>query len=266
VRTWERLPNGARDDLGLPDACFALTDTLVIFDNLRGTVKVVATVDVADLDDRRDPDRLYDDACERIEEILAALGRATAPLPPLDPSPVSVPEPVSRLGRAAYEAGVERIQQEILAGEAFQVVLSQRFDVPRAGLDPFDVYRALRVTNPSPYMFHLDFPEAVVTGASPETLVRLEGERVSVRPIRRHAAARATAEEDAALEADLRADPKERAEHVMLIDLGRNDVGRVSAPGSVTLPELMKVERYSHVMHLVSHVEGRKRPEVVPPT
>ena len=144
--------------------------------------------------------------------------------------------PVSRTSKAEYLDGVRKIKEYILAGDAFQVVYSQRFDVPRAGVDPFDVYRVLRVTNPSPYMFHLEFPEAVVTGASPEVLVRLDGQKVEVRPIAGTRRRGATAAEDLALEKELLADPKERAEHVMLIDLGRNDVGRVSrgrlgAPG-----------------------------------
>jgi anthranilate synthase component 1 len=154
------------------------------------------------------------------------------------------------------------VQEYILAGDAFQVVYSQRFQVPRAGVDPFDVYRALRVINPSPYMFHLEFPEAIVTGASPEALVRLEGSEVEVRPIAGTRRRGASPEEDARLEAELRDDPKERAEHVMLVDLGRNDVGRVSAPGTVRVNELMVVERYSHVMHLVSNIRGQMAPGV----
>ncbi len=149
-----------------------------------------------------------------------------------------------------------KIKEYILAGDAFQVVYSQRFDVARGVVDPFDVYRVLRVTNPSPYMFHLEFPEAVVTGASPEVLVRLDDGKVEVRPLAGTRRRGATPSEDLALEKELLADPKERAEHVMLIDLGRNDVGRVSAPGSVRLDETMVVERYSHVMHLVSNVSG----------
>jgi anthranilate synthase component 1 len=154
---------------------------------------------------------------------------------------------------------VGKIKEYILAGDAFQVVYSQRFDVPRGDVDPFDVYRVLRVTNPSPYMFHLEFPEAVVTGASPEVLVRLDGKKVEVRPIAGTRRRGATPAEDAALEKELLADPKERAEHVMLIDLGRNDVGRVAAAGSVRLDEMMVVERYSHVMHMVSNVSGTLR-------
>jgi anthranilate synthase component 1 len=253
VRRFERLPERAPDELGLPDLCFALTDTVIIFDNLRGTLKVVASVDVGGVD----PGRAYDDACARIEAVVETLSRPAAPLRLLDVgAPATPTAPLSRTSRADYEAGVRRIQEYVRAGDAFQVVFSQRFEVAGAGVDPFDVYRALRMTNPSPYMFHLEFPEAIVTGASPEMLVRLEGQRLEVRPIAGTRRRGATPDEDAALEKELRADPKELAEHVMLIDLGRNDVGRVSAPASVRLDEALVVERYSHVMHLVSNVSG----------
>jgi anthranilate synthase component I len=255
VRWFERLPSSAPDELGLPEACFALTDTVVVFDNLRGTIKVVASVDAG----AGDPNRAYDDACARIEAVLDRLAAPSPPPPPLDVSPIdlaSLPEPISRTSREAFEAGVRKIQEYIMAGDAFQVVLSQRFDLPRQGVDPFDVYRLLRVTNPSPYMFHLEFPEAVVTGASPECLVRLDGQRIEVRPIAGTRRRGRTPEEDVAFEQELLADEKERAEHVMLIDLGRNDVGRVAAPATVKVDEKMVIERYSHVMHLVSNVSG----------
>jgi len=269
VRRFERLPETAPDELGLPDVCFALTDTVVVFDNLRGTIKVVAAVDVS----LGDPNRAYDDGCQRVEAVIDRLARPSQPLRQIDMTqdmthtrPASAP--VSRSGQQRFEDGVRAIQEYIKAGDAFQVVLSQRFDVPRAGVDPFDVYRVLRVMNPSPYMYHLEFPEAVVTGASPEVLVRLDGQRLEVRPIAGTRRRGRTAEEDAALEKELREDPKERAEHVMLIDLGRNDVGRVAAPASVSLDEVMVIERYSHVMHLVSNVsgrlaEGKGAPEVI---
>jgi anthranilate synthase component 1 len=262
ARTFERLPSTKPDELGLPELCFAITDTVVVFDNLRGTVKVVAAVDVGE----GDPGRAYDDACGRIEAVLDKLASpASPPLRPLDPSPPAVvPAATARTPRETYEAGVRRVQEYVLAGDAFQVVLSQRFQVPRQGVDPFDVYRALRVINPSPYMFHLEFPEAIVTGASPEVLVRLEGGEVEVRPIAGTRRRGATPEEDAAFEHELVTDPKELAEHTMLIDLGRNDVGRVSVPGSVTLHDRMVVERYSHVMHLVSNVRGKAKPGVRP--
>ncbi|HVR02695.1 MAG TPA: anthranilate synthase component I [Polyangia bacterium] len=262
VRSFERLPSTKPDDLGLPELCFAITDTVVIFDNLRGTLKVVAAADVGDGIDVR---RAYDDACARIDGVLDRLAHPGPPLRVLDPEPPApLPEPRSTVTKEAYEAGVRRIQEYILAGDAFQVVYSQRFQIPRGDVDPFDVYRALRVTNPSPYMFHLEFPEATVTGASPEVLVRMEGGDVEVRPIAGTARRGATPDEDARLEAEMRADPKEVAEHVMLIDLGRNDIGRVSAPGTVRVTETMVTERYSHVMHLVSNVRGRVAPGTRP--
>jgi anthranilate synthase component 1 len=193
-----------------------------------------------------------------VEEIFERLARPSPALPPLDlvGGVGGGIQPVARTSQADYETAIRRIQEYIRAGDAFQVVLSQRFDVARGGVDPFDVYRILRVSNPSPYMFHLEFPEAVVTGASPEVLVRLDGRRVEVRPIAGTRRRGRSTEEDQALERELRADPKELAEHVMLIDLGRNDVGRVAMPGTVQLDETMVVERYSHVMHLVSNVSG----------
>jgi anthranilate synthase component 1 len=262
VRSFERLPGTKPDDLGVPELCFAITDTVVIFDNLRGTLKVVAAAEVGD---GADAGRAYDDACARIDGVLERLARPTPSLRTLSPA-LAAPPPAPRSGvkQEAYEAGVRRIQEYILAGDAFQVVLSQRFEVPRGDVDPFDVYRALRVTNPSPYMFHLEFPEAIVTGASPETLVRLDAGEVELRPIAGTRKRGASPEEDAALEAELRADPKERAEHVMLIDLGRNDVGRVASAGTVRVDEVMTVERYSHVMHLVSNVRGRLTPGTRP--
>ena len=264
VRSFERLPSTKPDDLGLPELCFAITDTVVIFDNLRGTLKVVAAVDVGAAADA-DTDRAYDDACARIDDVLERLARPAPPLRALDPEPpVQPPAPRASVTKETYEAGVRRIQEYILAGDAFQVVYSQRFELARGAIDPFDVYRALRVTNPSPYMFHLEFPEAIVTGASPEVMVRMEGGTVEVRPIAGTARRGATPEEDAANEAAMRGDPKELAEHVMLIDLGRNDVGRVSVPGSVRVNETMVTERYSHVMHLVSNVRGEVKPGTRP--
>jgi anthranilate synthase component 1 len=202
----------------------------------------------------------YDRALARLDALVARLRAPAPPLrqmtpPPPDEAPATV-LPRSTTERAAYVRAVERVKEYILAGDIFQAVLSQRFEVDRGGVDPFDVYRALRVVNPSPYMFHLEFPEARVTGASPETLVRCEGGRVEVRPIAGTRPRGRTPAEDEALEAELIADPKEKAEHLMLIDLGRNDVGRVARTGTVTVPELMVVERYSHVMHLTSHVQG----------
>jgi len=264
VRTFEKLPSLRPDELQLPEVCFAITDTVVIFDNLRGTLKVVAAVDVGGAD-VGDLGAAYDDACARIDAVLERLTRPAPPLRPLDPTPPAVvPPPRAMTAQDDYQAGVTRIQEYIRAGDAFQVVYSQRFQVARGDIDPFDVYRALRVTNPSPYMFHLEFPEATVTGASPECMLRAEGGDVEVRPLAGTRRRGATPEEDQAMAAELSADPKERAEHVMLIDLGRNDVGRVAAPGTVRVDEVMRIERYSHVMHIMSSVRGRLRAGVRP--
>jgi anthranilate synthase component I len=269
VRSFENIPSAKPDELDLPELCFAITDTVVIFDNLRGTLKVVAAVDVngggsaAAGASAAELGAAYDDACARIDAVLERLARPAPPLRPLDPTPaVSLPAARAMTTRESYQEGVVRIQEYIRAGDAFQVVYSQRFQVSRGDVDPFDVYRALRVTNPSPYMFHLEFPEAVITGASPECLVRAEAGEVEVRPLAGTRKRGATPEEDLALAAELAADPKERAEHVMLIDLGRNDVGRVAAAGTVSVDEVMRIERYSHVMHISSHVRGRLRPGV----
>jgi len=257
VRAFEDLPARAPRDRELPALCMVVTDTLLIFDNLRQTLKVVATPYVARAERA---EVAYERACARIDAVIAKLRAPRTPLPEL-----ALPRagegagavPPSSFGKDAFLAAVDRVKDYILAGDAFQVVLSQRFSEPAAGARPLDVYRALRVINPSPYMFHLEFPEARVTGASPETLVRLEGGRVEVRPIAGTRPRGATIAEDERLAAELRADPKELAEHLMLIDLGRNDVGRVAEVGSVQVAEQMVVERYSHVMHLTSHVVGK---------
>jgi anthranilate synthase component 1 len=271
VRGFEVLPEHARSaqpaqrDLELPDLYMVLTDTLVVFDNLRQTIKVVATPYVPRPEKA---EAAYAGALSRIDEVVERLRRPQVALAPMDPPPVGEDGSAARLRWGGGEAptssfdkeefleAVERSKEYILAGDIFQVVLSQRFEVPRGDTDPFDVYRALRVVNPSPYMFHLEYPDARVTGASPETLVRCEGGRVEVRPIAGTRPRGASAEEDERLAAELRADPKECAEHLMLIDLGRNDVGRVSVTGTVFVSEQMEIERYSHVMHMVSHVHG----------
>jgi anthranilate synthase component I len=267
VRSFEDLPARppTAQDLDLPDVCMVLTDTLVIFDNLRQTVKLVATPFVTRPDRA---DEAYDAAIRRIDALAARLARSEARLRPLAPPPPDEDgsarlrwgggaPPRSSFAKPDYLAAVRKAKEYIHAGDAFQIVLSQRFEVDRGDVDPFDVYRALRVVNPSPYMFHLDFPEARVTGASPEVLVRLENGTIELRPIAGTSPRGATPDEDAQLAAALLADPKERAEHVMLVDLGRNDVGRVARVGSVVVDEQMTVERYSHVMHLVSNVRGR---------
>ncbi len=261
VRGFETLPSTKPDVLGIPEICLAITDTVVIFDNLHGTQKVVAAADVGgDVD----VNAAYDDACRRIDVVLDRLARPAPPLKTLSPAPVIPPAPGTTVSRESFETNIRKIQEYILAGDAFQVVYSQRFELPRGDLDPFDVYRALRVTNPSPYMFHLEFPEAIITGASPEVLVRLDRGEIELRPIAGTKPRGATPEEDAVREAELTNDPKERAEHVMLIDLGRNDVGRVATAGSVRITEQMVVERYSHVMHIVSNIRGTLAPGLKP--
>ena len=255
VRAFEDLPARAKPGVDVPTLCMAITDTVVIFDNLRQTMKIVATPYVAR------PERAeqaYERACARIDAIVARLRGPRAPMKALAPrlAATAAVEPRSAFGRDEFEGAVERVKEYILAGDAFQVVLSQRLEIERGDVDPLDVYRSLRVINPSPYMFHLAFPEATVTGASPETLVRKDGDRIALRPIAGTRPRGATHDEDLALAAELVADPKECAEHLMLIDLGRNDVGRVARTGTVRVTEQMAIERYSHVMHLVSHVEG----------
>ncbi len=228
--------------------------TIVVFDSLSHTVTIAA-------DDEADVER----ARGHIEEL--------APLAPLAlPNRMSLPADVEvDLNDATYEAKVRRAQEYIAAGDAFQIVVARTFRVPRAGRDPFNVYRALRVLNPSPYMYFLDLPPAPgertrtqIAGASPETMVHLENGTMTLRPIAGTTHRGKTADEDAQLERDLLSDPKERAEHVMLIDLGRNDVGRVAEIGSVKVVRQMEIERYSHVMHIVSEVTGRVPPSTPP--
>jgi anthranilate synthase component 1 len=253
VRLWERLPHRPPDDLGLPVFRLGRMDTVVVFDHLRHTIRVVANADL----DASDADSAYRRARERIDQLL---DRLTGPRPPEPPPPALHVDPRSNMTRDAYCAAVERAQEHIRAGDIYQLILSQRFAVPVPGLDPLALYRALRVVNPSPYMFLVEAGDATLVGSSPERLVRLEGGRVEMRPLagtRRRGRDRA---EDEAAARDLLADPKERAEHVMLVDLTRNDVGRISRYGSVRVTELMEIERYSHVMHLVSHVVGDLAP------
>jgi anthranilate synthase component 1 len=256
VRDLERIPmpERMRGAIDLPAFELLVSDTLVIFDNLSQKVRVVAAAcpreDGGEVESRRRAE-------DRIAAVIAALQhRAPSELEPLRlDEQVVVPEGP---GSSRYREHVERGKQHITAGDVFQLVLSQRFEGQREGLDPLDVYRMLRVTNPAPYMYLLELPSATLTGASPEVLVRVGADReITVRPIAGTRPRGATPELDRALETELLADPKERAEHLMLIDLGRNDVGRVAAPGSVALVESFVIERYSKVMHIVSEVSGR---------
>ncbi len=257
VRHLERLPNLAKADLDLPDALFLLTDTLLIFDNVTHRITVVSNAIVRD-QNRSEVDRAYRESRQKIDAIIAALRRpmgASAGTPWQS----EAREPDSTFPRERFCDVVRRAKEYIQAGDVIQVVLSQRLAV-RTGADPFDVYRALRVVNPSPYMYYLRLGDLKIVGSSPEMLVRLDGERIDLRPIAGTRPRGGTEDQDRTLAADLLADPKERAEHIMLVDLGRNDVGKVARVGSVTVPDLMTVERYSHVMHLVSHVRGLVEP------
>ncbi|MEW6774988.1 MAG: anthranilate synthase component I [Bdellovibrionota bacterium] len=255
VRTFERLPGEKPDLLGTDDFCFATTDVLVVFDNVTKKAQVIAN---AHLKDHPSPERAYTAALEKIDETVARLKSPlelpTPPAPPAGPLVVD-----SNLSREEFEQMVRRSKEYVQAGDIIQAVLSQRFSCAEK-IPPFDLYRALRVLNPSPYLFFLRMGETTLAGSSPEVMVRLEDGEITLRPIAGTLRRGKTAEEDAALEKELLSDPKERAEHVMLVDLGRNDLGRVSETGTVRVDELMVVERYSHVMHIVSNVRGKLRP------
>jgi anthranilate synthase component 1 len=253
VRYIERLPE-LTPPLTLPEARLMLADNLLIFDNLRQTIKVMTLVH---LDPEVSPPVHYDRAVAAIEGLIQRLG---LPVPKSQAPPASERPPLtSNLSQERFEDMVQQGKEYIAAGDVIQVVLSQCFQTPLRH-DPFDLYRALRSINPSPYMFYLDQEDLQLVGASPEILVRLEEGRITYRPIAGTRPRGASEAEDQELEADLLADPKERAEHLMLVDLGRNDVGRVASVGSVRVPELFTIERYSHVMHIVSQVEGDLAP------
>jgi anthranilate synthase component I len=257
VRHLERLPAAATADLGFPDALFLLTDTLLIFDNVTHRITVVSNALVQD-ESERGVERTYRESQQKIDAIIAALRRPVgAPTGFAGSSPSAAPD--STFTRQGFCEAVQKAKAYIQAGDAIQVVLSQRLALATAA-DPFDVYRALRVVNPSPYMYYLRLGDLKVVGSSPEMLVRLEGERIDLRPIAGTRPRGATEDQDSGLATELLADPKERAEHIMLVDLGRNDVGKVARVGSVAVSDLMTVERYSHVMHLVSHVRGLVEP------
>ena len=277
VRFFERIPDNNRPSLGLPDTFFMVTDTVIIFDNLKGKMKVVSNAHV----NNRSPEEAYREAEGKIDIIIEKLRNperrskntkgcnktsdvsctAFIPLPELWPEDQSKRQPLiskyisSFFTKEEFENAVLKGKDYIVSGDIIQVVLSQRFE-REFTIDPFNIYRALRIINPSPYMYYLDTGDAKLVGSSPEILVRLEDGKILVRPIAGTRKRGVTEREDNALEDELKNDPKEIAEHIMLVDLGRNDVGRVSETGSVNVTELMSIERYSHVMHLVSNVEG----------
>ena len=252
VRHFERLPNRPPDDLGLPTCYLVFADAVVVFDHVKHTIKIVANALVDG-----DGGAAYRQAVERVESLYARLH-----------APLLLPELAGRVDYLQrtempvgdFVAAVERAKEYVRAGDIFQVVLSRRFSLEAPGVDGLDVYRALRMVNPSPYMFFLDFDGVQIAGSSPELLVRLEGDLVETRPLAGTRPRGRDEAEDRRLEADLLADEKERAEHIMLVDLGRNDLGRVCRYGTVEVSELMATERFSHVMHIVSDVRGRLQP------
>jgi anthranilate synthase component 1 len=257
VRQFEKLPCLAQDDLGLDDYQVMYFSTILAFDHLRHRIHIIANI----FNDRgvQGLEAKYHDALLRIEQIEKRLSVPIS-LQPSAPQTV-VPEPVSNLSESTYYANVERAKSHIQAGDIFQVVLGQRFAM-QIHCDPFDIYRALRFINPSPYMFFLRMDNLHIVGASPEMLVKVRNGRVEYGPIAGTRPRGMTPEEDARLSRELMADEKERAEHIMLVDLGRNDLGRVCNFGSVRVTDLMRIERYSHVMHLVSSVEGELRKDL----
>ncbi|HEY0304838.1 MAG TPA: anthranilate synthase component I [Longimicrobiales bacterium] len=255
VRHIERLPNAPPDDLGLPEAVLMFTDVVIAIDNVFGHALAIACVQVEDARDETSLLALYERAQRDVDTAIKRVQRPTH-LAPLDPHFTSnVPSFESSTPRPAFETGVERIRDYIRAGDVFQVVLSQRLSAPLTA-PPLQLYRALRSLNPSPYLYLLEMEDVALVGSSPEVLVRVENNRVIVRPIAGTRRRGANDDEDAELAADLLKDEKERAEHLMLIDLGRNDVGRVTRYGTVNVSEYMGIERYSHVLHMVSQVEG----------
>jgi anthranilate synthase component 1 len=258
VRYVEHLPHSPPDDRHLPDLAFALYDRMVVFDHINKTLAAIAHAHV----DPNDVEGSYFRACDRVDRLVERLQQNVADVQLTD---INVPDGTPRVPYTSnftqeqFEEAVERCREYIRAGDVFQVVLSQRLQTETRAR-PFDIYRALRVVNPSPFMFFLRQGSTTLIGASPEIMVRVEGDRVTTRPLAGTRRRGQTEEEDAQLAAELQADPKERAEHIMLVDLGRNDIGRIAQCGSVELTDLLSVERYSHVMHLSSTVTGRLRP------
>ncbi|HYB91816.1 MAG TPA: anthranilate synthase component I [Candidatus Binataceae bacterium] len=258
IRCFERIPETVTDDLGTPDLYMMFTDTVLMFDNVRQTLRIIANVPVDEFPSVR---AAWQSAQIKIDEIIERLKGPAIP-PRLEGAGAVANDATitSNLTRESYMAVVSAAKEYIAAGDIIQVVPSQRFEAPLTA-HPFNIYRSLRTINPSPYMFYLRLGDHTLVGASPEVMVRVEGRDITLRPIAGTRRRGATEAEDQALERELLADPKERAEHVMLVDLGRNDVGRVAEIGSVKVTEYMVVERYSHVMHIVSNIIGRLRGE-----
>ncbi|HVL99420.1 MAG TPA: anthranilate synthase component I [Egibacteraceae bacterium] len=258
VRFVERLPDTTADDLALDDVRLVFPGQLIAFDHLRQRLHVVSNVLVG-----RDPGRQYDEALTASEDLVDALSAPVRAPPVAPPQATKVTDAAANMTREAYLAAVEVAKEYIRAGDVFQVVPSQRFSLD-TDVDPFSVYRVLRVINPSPYLYLFDYGDLQIVGSSPEALVKVEAGEASIWPIAGSRPRGATDAEDEDLERSLLADEKERAEHVMLVDLARNDLGRVCEVGTVRVAAFMEVVRYSHVMHLSSRVTGRVRPDVAP--
>jgi len=255
VRKWERLPGVKPIERDLPESIFTACRHLIVFDHYSHMIKLVV---FAHLTEAADPDQVYRQACQEVAQTMMKLN---TPLPgSSNDDSFSHTDLESNLQREDFEAAVTKAKEHIVAGDVIQVVLSQKYTARVAG-DDFILYRNLRSVNPSPYMFYLNFDDIKLIGASPEILVRLTDGKIELRPIAGTRPRGKTPDEDQQYEKDLLRDPKERAEHIMLVDLGRNDVGKVAQSGSVTVPKLMEIERYSHVMHIVSRVEGKLKPD-----
>lgn len=253
VRYVENLPNAPDDDRQLPDLSFAFYDHMIVFDNVQKTAIIVVLAKV-----QADRKQAYDDACGRVDRFIEKLSGPKNSLAPVDIDTTGEAHVAykSNFTQPQFEEAVRKCNEYIKAGDIFQVVISQRLAVPLE-VDPFEVYRTLRVVNPSPFMFFLRTPHCTLVGSSPEIMVRVAEGKVTVRPLAGTRRRGRTEEEDQQLADELLADPKERAEHAMLVDLGRNDVGRVARYGSVEISDVMVIERYSHVMHITSNVTGQ---------
>ena len=256
VRYFEKLPTRAPDDIGTDEAVFLLTDTILVFDSIRHTIKIVACAFIdEDRDDSPPPEEIYGEATRKIDDLMTVL-QNTAPLPSLTPSVQDGTGVTMNMTAADFKAMVRKAKEYIINGDIIQTVLSQRFQIDN-NIDPIHLYRALRFVNPSPYLFFLKAGDLTLIGSSPEVLVRLEEGIAELRPIAGTRRRGRTEQEDRSMADELLQDPKEKAEHVMLVDLGRNDLGRIARTGSVQVNQLMEVERYSHVMHLVSHIQAQ---------
>ena len=261
VEQFHEIGNDKKDPLGMPEIFFVFVQTLVAFDNLKHTIKVIDNARVGEGANLR---RAYDQSIARIRKVISSLQRKPRGIEPRDLTQGKGTRKFrSNLTQEGFEKAVIKAKEYIKAGDIIQVVLCQRLET-ETETDPFEIYRALRFINPSPYMFYLELEDLRVIGSSPETMVRLTGDIIELRPIAGTRRRGATPEEERELEADLLADPKERAEHIMLVDLGRNDVGRVAVIGSVEVNELMAIERYSHVIHIVSNVRGKLAADKTP--